>query len=160
MSSFASTRRLLLAGAVTVLAACASGQGAVAGTASQRGERYSITPQELGSAGANNLYEAVAKLRPEYLRSRGASTITAQTGGSGSKGSGDPAPLSSSTGTAVTTGSIPVRLYINDQMMASIEDMRQIAVADVVEVKFMPGPQAGVRYGTNHTAGVILVRVR
>lgn len=153
----AATLALLAAGA------CASTPGGTAPAATpnmQRGDRYLITSEEIATAGANNLYDAVAKLRPDFFKPRGNSISASPAPASASRGNGPPAERSSSVGTAVNNPGVPVRVYLNDTMLMGPEDMRQIPMGNVAEIRFIPGPQAGVRYGTNHAGGVILIKSR
>lgn len=149
--------------ALAAASACAStpGGSAPAETQSmQRGDRYLITADELANAGANNLYEAVVKLRPDFFKPRGNSLSASPAPASASRGNGPPAERSSAVGTAVNNPALPVRVYHDDTMLLGPEDLRQIPMGSVAEIRFIPGPQAGIRYGTNHGGGVVLVKSR
>ena len=39
-------------------------------------QRYVLTAEELKGAGAQNVYDAIQKLRPEFLKTRGTGTIS------------------------------------------------------------------------------------
>ena len=132
---------------------CASSGAATETATMKRGDRYLITGAELAEAGANNLYDAIAKVRPDFFKPRG-NTLA----GAGTPSRGDADGMSSSVGTPVGGTQNPVRVYHGDQMLVGADDLRQIPISTVVDVRFIPGPQAGVRYGTNHSGGVILVR--
>lgn len=149
--------RLMMLGGLLAGVACAgSSSAAGSGTAAMsRGDRYVITAGELAEAGANNLYDAIAKVRPDFFRPRG-NTLTP----AGTPTRGDAASTSSTVATPMSGGANPVRVYHGDQMLTGTDDLRQIPISSVVDVRFIPGPQAGVRYGTNHSGGVILVRTR
>ena len=160
--SFASdARRLAVALVLLGSAACASNKNSVSPAPSgQRGDRYVITAAELENAGANNLFDAITKLRPDYFRQRG-NDLGAQSPVQSSRGDGGAAPTNNSTtGTAIQRTAVPIKVYQNDQLMTGIDDLRQISVGQVLEVRYVPGPQAVVRYGTNHSSGAILVRTR
>ena len=148
---------------MALAAGCAStapGSGASEVASMQRGDRYLITADEIANAGANNLYDAVAKLRPDFFKPRGNTMSAVASPGSSSRGNGPPAESTSSTGVATAGAPVPVRVYHGDQMLMGPDDLRQIPMSSVVEVRFIPGPQAGVRYGTNHAGGVIMVKTR
>jgi hypothetical protein len=150
-------RRLAAVAGMAVLTACAS-SGATSSTPG--GDRYTITAAELANAGADNLYQAIEKLRPDFFRQRGNTMAAGASVSSSSRGNGPPPEASSTTANAVAGGALPLKVYQNDTMLMGTEDLRQIPLASVLEVKFVPGPQAGVRYGTNHSGGVILVRTK
>jgi hypothetical protein len=153
-------RQLAVAVVLLGSAACASNPNSASpAQAGQRGDRYVITAAELETASANDLFDAITKLRPDYFRQRG-NDMAAQASVGGSKGNGDAAPVSTSTGTAVQRAAVPIKVYQNDQLLTGIDDLRQISTAQVIEVRYVPGPQAAVRYGTNHSSGAILVRTR
>jgi hypothetical protein len=156
----AGARQLAIAIALLGSAACASNANSASPTPSgQRGDRYVITAAELENAGANNLFDAITKLRPDYFRQRG-NDLGAQSPVQSSRGDGGAAPADSKTGVAVQRPTVPIKVYQNDQLMTGIDDLRQISVGQVLEVRYIPGPQAVVRYGTTHGSGAILVRTR
>ncbi|MEP6690947.1 MAG: hypothetical protein ABJD07_07310 [Gemmatimonadaceae bacterium] len=119
---------------LALLTACASAStdtGAAAGTS---GSRYLVTATDLSTTSGDNLFEAIYKLRPDFLRGSGGTSY--------------------SQGTP-SEGRIPVIAYRDGVRLAAIDDLRQIPVQSVAQVKYIPGPQAGVKYGTNHAGGVI-----
>jgi hypothetical protein len=123
--------------------------------------RYTLTAAELQGAGANNVYDAIQKLRPEFLRTRGTGTVSAiptpQTSRPG-LGGGGAAPVPPNSGQAVPVATAALRVYENDVLLESPMELRRIQTVNVIEVRFIPGPEAGVRYGTNHSGGVIFVK--
>jgi hypothetical protein len=141
------------------LTACASAAGSANGTTAQPSSRYLLTAADLGNAKADNLYDAIVKMRPEFLRGHGENTSFVQqniNGGSkdpGSAGMGS----SSSAGAAVINSAVPVIAYRDNSRLASVDDLKQILLSQVAEVRYMPGPEASVRFGTNHSSGAIIV---
>jgi hypothetical protein len=107
-----------------LLAACVH-QGAQAPT---NGGHDLITAQELEGAGANTLYEAVAKLRPHFLKPR---TVTAY---------GRPATS-------------PLMLYVDGEKMESIDDLRHLPLLDVREVRFYEPQLANLKFARYNNAG-------
>lgn len=122
--------------------------------------RYTLTAAELQGAGANNVYDAIQKLRPEFLRTRGTGTVSAvptpQTSRPGLGGGGATTPPNS--GMAIPVQTPALRVYENDVLLENPMELRRIQTVNVIEVRFVPGPEAGVRYGTNHSGGVIFVK--
>ena len=151
-------RAAIAAAGLLALGACsppASNTEAAPGPA-----RYTLTAAELQGAGANNVYDAIQKLRPEFLRSRGTGTVssvpTPQTSRPGP--GGGVAAIPPGSGQAVPVASVALRVYENDVLLENPAELRRIQTVNVIDVRFVPGPEAGVRYGTNHSGGVIFVR--
>jgi hypothetical protein len=108
-------------------------QGAVAPVT---GGHDLITAEELEAAGANTLYEAVAKLRPHFLKPR---TTTAY---------GRPATS-------------PLTLYVDGEKMESIEDLRHLSLPEVREVRFYEPQLANLKFARyNNAAGAIAVSLK
>ncbi len=120
--------RLILLFSVVVLAtSCA--------TASQSGERSGRSQNQLSHADLEDtseltLYNAIQRLRPRWLRSRGASSAM---------------------------GPAPVVVYMNNVRLGGISDLHDIAVESVEEVSFINASDATTRWGTGVAGGVILV---
>jgi hypothetical protein len=158
MSSRLLTRRLALVAGVAILGACAKNQpttgAAQAGTS--RNSRYVLTSVDLQGAGSQNVYEAIQKLRPDFLKQRGTGTIskvpTPEGANSGPNGPG--------TGMALPISAEPIRVYENDVLMSGLDDLRRIDTKIVTEVRYVPGPEAAIRYGAKHASGVIFVKTQ
>ena len=95
-----------------------------------RGDRNLITREELVATNSVNLYDAVEKLRPEWLTSRGPTSVS------------DPTPTMPS-------------VYMNGQQLGKAEYLREVLVADVTEVRFWAAGQAAAKFGMGHPRGVI-----
>jgi outer membrane cobalamin receptor len=89
-----------------------------------------ITRQELEASVAMTAYDAIQRLRPSYLRTRGAQTF-------------DP---SVSTQAAV---------YLDGQRYGDITALRSMPVHAIEEIQYLSPAAATSKYGTDHTAGVI-----
>ncbi|HEX9581695.1 MAG TPA: hypothetical protein VF970_11380 [Gemmatimonadales bacterium] len=113
-------------------AACATG-GATGAGAPGRGSNV-ITAEMLADQPVNSAYEAVQRLRPRWLIERGPTTLAA-------------------------TGN-PVVVYVDNQRMGGVEELRTIAVHTVEEIRFRDASDATTRYGTGHTSGAIEVTTR
>lgn len=95
-----------------------------------------ITAEELEAAGSNTLYEAVAKLRPHFLKPR---TFTAY---------GRPATSQ-------------LMLYVDGEKMESIDDLRRLPLLEVREVRFYEPQIANQRFARyNNAAGAIAVSLK
>ena len=95
-----------------------------------------ITQSELDRVNNVTLYEAVAKLRPHFLRNR---TVTA-------------------------FGKAPTRqimLYVNGEKMDSIDDLRRLWPSDVQEVRYFEPQLANTYFARyNNAGGAISVKLR
>jgi hypothetical protein len=125
----------------------------------ERSSRYVLVPADIEKAKADNVYDVIVKLRPEFLRAHGDpngfynQAIQAGKGDPGAAGTG----VSSSVGAAVTSGPQPVIAYRDKLRLSSVDDLKLIPLVNIAEIRYIPGPEAGVKYGTNHSGGVIVV---
>jgi hypothetical protein len=118
---------LLLIVAMAFIVGCASTtQQSQSGQAG--GSR--LTRTQLESANSNNLYDAIAKLRPEWLSSRGPTSMT------------DATPTS-------------VSVFMGGTMLGKADYLKQLTVIDVTEVRYWDPGQASARFGMGHPRGVL-----
>ena len=111
----------------TTVAACA---GATQQATSDRGSRNQLTREQLAAANTANLYEAISKVRPEWLSSRGPTSVT------------------NSTPTSVD-------VFMNGSMLGKAEYMKEVGVLDVTAVRYWDAASASARFGMGHPRGVI-----
>lgn len=100
-----------------------------------RASRLTLTQQQLAATDSDNLYDAVAKLRPEWLSSRGPTSVS------------DPTPAVAS-------------VFMNGTMLGRADYLREMRVLDVTEVRYWDAGQASARFGMGHPRGVIEVTRR
>jgi hypothetical protein len=102
----------------------------------EAGGRYLITQAELDAVAANSMYDAVLKLRPHFLRNR---TITAEGRGA----------------------SRQLMLYVDGERMESLDDLRRLVPAEVLEVRFYEPQLANTYFARyNNAAGAIAITLR
>jgi hypothetical protein len=118
-------RALLLV--ATLLTACSS---ATRQPGALRGRSPTLTQDELAATNSGNLYDAIAKLRPEWLTSRGPTSVT------------DPTPTAAD-------------VYMNGLALGNVEYLRGVRVLDVNAVRYWPAGEAAARFGMGHPRGVI-----
>jgi len=130
-----SIRPALLFATVAALACAppASSSGRSSGGRSGGSSDAPITRQQILDSKATNAYDVVSRLRPMFLRSRGQTTFG--TGGGG-------------------TQEYP-EVYLDGQRYGAIESLRSLTVDPIQEIRFLGGPDATIKYGTGHAAGVI-----
>ncbi len=121
-------KNLYLFGLAAVVA-CASGG---ASTNAQRTDRNVITETELGTMPTSNLYEAIERLRPNFLRSRGQMSIQA-------------------------AGSEYAVVYMDGRPYGDIASLRQITSTQVETVRYYDAPSAQQKFGMISGSGVIEV---
>jgi len=49
-------------------------------------------------------------------------------------------------------------VYVDGVRAGALDDLHAVALPDVVDVRFMSGPDATTRFGTDHVGGALLVR--
>ena len=118
---------LLAASTTCLVAGCAA---ATAQSGSDRGNDTQLTRTELATANASTLYDAIAKLRPQWLSSRGATSVT----------------NSSPTG---------VDVYMNGTFLGKADYLRDVRLQDVTSVTYWDAGQAAARFGMGHPRGVL-----
>lgn len=106
------------------------------GLAPQAGGHSLITRQELERSADLTLFDAVSKLRPNFLKNR---TVSAH----GREPTG------------------PMNLYVNGERMDSVDDLRRLSPTEVEEVRFYEPHQANLMFGRyNNAGGAIAVVLR
>ena len=131
-----------------LLAACASG-GATVGAVGERSEDAAaprprpsaglngpITAADIARVNAASAYDAVVKLRANFLRSRGVSSFMQ--------------PVRSSH---------PI-VFIDGMEIGTLFELRSLPAAEVAEIRFLSSGEATIRYGDGYMAGVILVTTK
>jgi hypothetical protein len=108
-------------------------------TATQGGARPAsrriLLADEMRSVAATDAYEAVQRLRPEWLRRRGQISIQ------------DP-----------TAGEVVV--YLDGVRFGGPRSLESLRAESVVQMEYLDASDATTRFGTGHGGGAILVRTR
>ena len=121
-----------------LLAACAT-----AGSTAQPATRNPdvITAEEIEANPNTNAYELIQRLRPRYLRTRGA------VHGAPSNGVNN-------------LEAVDVVVYLNDTRVGTSEQLRQISTTDIREIHYYSASDATTKWGTGNVAGAIQVVTR
>ena len=165
----------LVAVAITTTSATAQGEKEKKG----KRDSYLITPEEIAEkADVANAEEAIQRLRPLWLRvSRSKGSLgtagygaksyrpSSKQSGSEDNPSGDLDASASSANSKRDAmmadegrkGGGPV-LYVDEVKQHELSELRNIRVAEIAEIRFMPGTEATGRYGDGHAAGAILLK--
>jgi len=140
-------RRLALFAALAA-GACASGPGTARGdpnvelgptplsarasAQTARGSPNVLTGEELRETNAANLWDALQRLRPQWLRGRAANSLISGQGGE---------PL----------------VYVHEILYGPLRSLQQMNIDQVRRVEYIDGRDATTRFGTGHGSGVIMV---
>lgn len=122
-------RRLVVLGWTFSLAACATSMSQMQSGGSTRDV---LLAPEIVASRVVDAYQAVMRLRPEFLRWRGSD--------SGVPGQG------------------PVRVFLDDVEIGGPDALRQVSLDAVTQIRFISASEAAIRFGTDRAGGgVILV---
>jgi len=131
MSSFG--KRAWLA-CVLALAPTLLGCGGAVGTRTDaRQDQRTITAEEMEAAGYTDAFSVVQALRPQWLWTRGATTVNLQES---------------------------IKVYLDGSLMGGPEQLRQIQVRSISSIRFLDGLEATNRWGLDHGLGAIVVSTR
>ena len=125
-------RIIVAAAAAWGLIACA---GSAARAGGDRGASAVLTQEQLAGTDSGNLYDAIMKLRPAWLTSRGPTSVT------------DPTPTVPS-------------VYMDGSMLGRADYLREVRILDVTEVRYWDAGRASARFGMGHPRGVIEITRR
>jgi hypothetical protein len=124
-----SARRLLI---IACLATALAGCGAAA--TGPRSSPNLITREQLAGLEAMSAYDAIQRLRPTWLQSRGP--------------------------TSLSGGPTMPRVHINQSRTGGLDELRSIPVTEVERMEFKSASDATTEYGTGYPGGVIEVSTR
>src|SRR5688572_13525854 len=128
-------------------------------------DRNLITTEELAALPGHNGYEAVQKLRPDWLR-RGERRLTLDTrvdrGSADRSGAGRDqdeegggAPFAD-----LGTPGLKLTVFIEQTEMGGVEELQRLRNDEIQEMRFLSGSDAQQRYGPRFAAGIIQVRLK
>ena len=124
-----------VAAAGVTVAALACSSSTQAGARAPSASRRVLLGDEIQAVPAANAYEAVSRLRPEWLRRRGQISIR------------DP-------------GAGEVVVYLDGVRFGGPGALRNIRAESVVHMEYLDASDATTRFGTGHGGGAILIRTR
>lgn len=125
--------RRVLATAMVALTACASGS---VGSAARQNPNV-ISADEIAASSASNAYEVIQRLRPNFLRTRGA--------------------VHGTPGATNAIEMVDLVIYLNENRLGGSDQLRQIATTDIREIRYFNSSEATTKWGTGHSAGAIQV---
>jgi hypothetical protein len=98
-------------------------------------DRSVITAPELKATRAAHVYEAVERLHPEYLRTRGPSTM-------------------------MNTTAMGPAVFVDRMLIGGIEVLADMPLNDVQRIRFVSAWDATTTYGEGYSNGVIEITTR
>ena len=119
----------VVAALVGSVAACSTRSSSGGGAA----DRNVVTGDELAATNARMVYQALERLRPNWLTSRGPSGM----------------------GNVTEQTQAVANVYMNGSQLGNIEYLKQVYVIDVAELRFWGAGEAGARFGMGNPRGVI-----
>ena len=120
-------------GLITIAATL--GCATTSGTTGASSNSNIITEQEITSANVSNAYEVIQKLRPNFLRSRGATSIT------------NKAPETAN-------------VYVDGQRYGDTNSLRNIAAMNVAGIRYYSVSEGAIKFGMDNPGGVIEIRMK
>jgi hypothetical protein len=129
-----SSRRLIATAMLSLAVGCASAGGSPVARQNQN----VITSEEITAISAPTAYEVIQKLRPNFLRTRGA-VHGAPVGGTNN------------------IESVDLVVYLNENRLGGSEQLRQISTTDIREIRYFSASEATTKWGTGHSAGAIQI---
>ena len=135
------TRSFIVLFTLAAAAGCASSPGGSSTTGAAassspnrvRGSRDRITAEELATIDVQNALQAVQRLRPNFLQTRGAGS------------------------SSITQGPQDIVVYVDQTRMGGPGTLSQIPITEVKEIQYLNATDATQRFGTGHGAGAIIV---
>ena len=118
--------RLVVLLVLTSLHACATGST----SAAPAGSGNVITREDLEDLQRLNLYQAVQRLRPQWLQTRGMDSFEQDN---------------------------EVVVYVDNNQMGGPEELRRLSPIEVGEIRYLDSRQATTQFGRGHPSGAILV---
>lgn len=110
-------------------------QACATGGSGERGNGDTITHEQLLEVSASDVYEAVQRLQPSWLTSRGPRSLT------------DDTPSVAS-------------VYMSGSHVGDVEFLRTLQPDEVEELRYYEAGEASARFGMGHPRGVIEVHPR
>lgn len=121
--------RALIVGFAALSVACASGQGQGA----RMGDPDLILREEIDESTAQNVYDLVQRVRPQWLRTRGLTTLRQ------------------------AAGEEDIVIYMDNARLGYRDALRRVPLAGIAYMEFFSASRATQRWGSGHIHGAILI---
>ena len=118
---------VIAAAALLTLGACSTKSARVAPQ-----DRNLITADEIAKSNATNAYEAVERLRPAFLRTRGSQSLQNQE---------PPTPM----------------VYVDGMRYGTLQTLATVPTIGIVSIQYLNAIEATQRYGFGNEGGAIMI---
>jgi hypothetical protein len=130
-------RTLIVLGLCSFACAQPASTGNNPGATAAPHDRSVLFGDELRNAPDQYLYDVIQRLRPEWLRTHGATSVNAAMNGN--------------------TNPDPIRVYVGTVRIGGPEVLARLPITNADSLKFFTAGQAQARFGPGNTNGVIQV---
>ena len=113
-------------------------------------DRSVIGIREIREARAENVYELVRSLRPEWLRTRGVASMRETPRGRSTGPNPDDVEITQ-------PGIGTVKVYLDDSHYGDLDSLRELQPGHVGEIRFLDTREATMKWGGGHLHGAIHV---
>lgn len=120
---------LVVTVALLTLACSSSGRSS---ESNARNRGAVITAEELATTAELDAFDAVRRLRPMWLRTRGPVSMSLQ-------------------------GRAGIRVYVNGSRRGQLDVLRSFRATDIESITYLSAPEATTRFGIDHSDGAIMV---
>ena len=117
--------------------ACASGGASGSDTGGARRDSNVITADEIAASHETNAFDAISRLRPLFLRTRGRSSLSAG-----------------------TNSSDYATVFLDNQPYGDLTTLKNITSEQIKQIRWYNGPDAVTKYGMQYGSGVISIETR
>jgi len=118
-----------------------------------------ITAEEVAEAGVNTAYEAVQKLRSDWLR-QGQRQMTVYSRAERGTESPRAGQETGSLGDASDSRGVKLAVFVDGTELGGVEELQQIQSNRIEELRFLSASDAQQQYGSRYAAGVIQVKLK
>lgn len=139
-------KRLLLA--LPLLALALAAAAPLSAQSAPKKDRHFITEEEVRGSSAQNVYDLVRNLRPQWLRTRGDNAVRG------------PRSAASPTQTPLGVDVPEIVVYMDGIRFGKDADLRGLSTGDIATLRFLDASSAGQRFGGAHPNGAILLTRR
>lgn len=124
------TRSVSLVLLLLLAAACGSPPNLETGPMPRRSDSNRLSRDEVVATNTSTAFDAIRMLRPNWLRKRGAMSVTQ---------------------------SSDIMVYLDNVQIGGLGTLQSIPVNSITSLQFLDAPTATQRWGTGHPHGAILV---
>ncbi|MGH7517453.1 MAG: hypothetical protein ACREOC_08285 [Gemmatimonadales bacterium] len=118
-------------------------------------DRKVVTAEEVSEANVNTAYEAVQKLRSDWLRQgQRQMTVYGRTGRAGETSVQDAA------GTLNESSPVKLAVFVDGTELGGPEELHRIPSNRIEEMRFLSGSDAQQQYGSRYGGGLIQIKLK